>query len=489
MHARRSARSGAFEAGMPRPWLLCTALAVAVGLTGSLTVGDAPVRAADTGSITDGMQSREVLGLRSDRDYVADLVGTAADVGSERFGIPMTSAEFDDVDLDGRILFSNRVHRDVMPWVEEQPEFAGSWIDQKHDGKFVIQLTKARDPLIEGIGSRMPKVSRGWRVEGVDHSWTELETAVHRAPEVSREVDADGRLVLWGIDSRHNRVRLVYTLSTVEQMRSRKDELVSRLGVPVVIQSGEAPVDLDTSDLCSNGGSRNNCWDPILAGVRIYKDSVGHWDCTMGWHVYKESAEHKNQWLTAAHCVDPNVSPGTIDVTKMYHSSYFHGGHYVGILRAKLTGQDMDIARVGHQFASEATDRVFGHGANAVVHLHQHTKLSVNDPIMFSGATSGQLDGDGTVGGLVSIPYDCWDSNYLGIEVCGGAGTGMHGKSGDSGGPVYRKWMDDGVAHIRPIGILDASWQDGNVWTVRFALLKDAFAEWNGWEVRGANWP
>jgi hypothetical protein len=149
----------------------------------------------------------------------------------------------------------------------------------------------------------------------------------------------------------------------------------------------------------------------------------------------------------------------------------------------------MDIARVGHHYASEKTDRVFGHGANAVVHLHQHTQLSVDDVIMFSGATSGQGNGDGTDGGWVSDPYDCWTSNYLGTNVCGGAGRNMHGEGGDSGGPVYRKWSEDGAVHIKPIGVLDASWQEGDVWTVRFALLKDAFAAWDGWEVRGANWP
>lgn len=398
--------------------------------------------------------------------------------------VPSSSVALDGDDPNDRARFVTAFHDKVMPFLERQPEFAGTWVDEAHDGRMLVMLTKARDAVVEGVGTRMPANSLGWQAVEVEYSLAELEDSLARVPSVSRAVDPSGDLVGWGIDTKGNRLVLTFTDGTAERMRDQKDQFVERLGVPVMIETSGRPIDIDQSEICSHGGTRTNCWDPTLAGVRIYKDYVGNSDkaCTMGFHVYKATADKKNQWLTAGHC----TYPGTIDETEEYHSTDFHGGDPLGRLQATLlVSQQKDIARVGHWYASEATDRIFGLGTAIIV--DGAGGISDNDTVKFSGASSQDVK----QGTIINATY-CWYSSTVpGLEVCGArvqAPTpGDRPIGGDSGSPVFRRYTVGDTSHLTPVGIVNAAWELGSgdwVWT--FAKVKFILDNyWQGWEVRG----
>lgn len=269
---------------------------------------------------------------------------------------------------------------------------------------------------------------------------------------------------------------LTYTPATVERMESMRDELERRLGVTVHIDSGPLPVNLEN---CGSGSSRQNCWDPIRAGVWVYKDSVGSTSpgrCTMGFHIYKENGTPKNQWLTAGHCVHPGQVGGS-NPTKVYHSNSFHSGSHVGVVDASLynrASDPRDIARVTQKFAGEASERIYGHTGTYAITGHQD--FWVDEAIKFSGGTSGIQSG------FVKAKGKCWVSEGNGRTVCGGeAKDGLVSAGGDSGAPVYRKYTFAGDVYIGPIGIVN----DNAGGKMVFATLKYAFNQWNGWEVRG----
>lgn len=55
------------------------------------------------------------LGLNADVDYVQNLRSSADDVGSEKFNVPMTQAEYDE--MQERWKFATATRDTVMPYV------------------------------------------------------------------------------------------------------------------------------------------------------------------------------------------------------------------------------------------------------------------------------------------------------------------------------------------------------------------------------------
>jgi hypothetical protein len=84
--------------------------------------------------------------------------------------IPSSSVALDGDDPNDRARFVTAFHDKVMPFLERQPEFAGTWVDEAHDGRMLVMLTKARDAVVEGVGTRMPADSLGWQAVEVEYS-------------------------------------------------------------------------------------------------------------------------------------------------------------------------------------------------------------------------------------------------------------------------------------------------------------------------------
>lgn len=128
--------------GLARFRATTVAWAAVGALVATLTAPGAQIAVMGADQAVEGaMLLREVYGLPAGRSEVQSLIGSSRDVGSDRYGIPMTQAEVDNVDPDGRAKFSRAVRRDVLPWLEDEPKYAGAWLDQKKNGRLVVALT------------------------------------------------------------------------------------------------------------------------------------------------------------------------------------------------------------------------------------------------------------------------------------------------------------------------------------------------------------
>jgi hypothetical protein len=468
---------------------LSLALAVVLGVA---TVSSQPAQAAvSEDDIQSAMYLRGELGLPADRATVVGLAGTAKDVGSARHGIPLTATEEEAVDIDGRVAFADESSRSLMPWLTKQAVYGGAYLDQKDGGRLVIMLTKKDDAVVAGIKARMPNGKPGWRLEIVDYAWRELIAAVDGARAASRSVDANAEPTFVALDEQNNRVIVQYAPSKIDRMLSKQDELRNKLEVRVRVEEGKAPS--NTASVCGNGNSRTNCWNPMPAGVRTFSGSLsnGYKSCTMGWHIYKAGASKPNQWLTAGHCVHPQV-PGSNANKTVYHSPWYRGspGQAVGVRQSTLynTTHHFDIARISFNYPQDKTKRIYNM-ANAVVHGHPPFFYQ-GDVLKFSGATTNGIKTGKVQSTYVDWMSESWadDHNGTKLKVYGGwlishDGSNPVSLPGDSGAPVFRQWWKSGVKQLTPIGIINDNKQATG--TATFARLSSAFAAWPGWEVRG----
>ena len=79
------------------------------------------------GQLRSDVETRMSLGLNADVEYVQHLRGSAEDVGSEKFNVPMTQAEYDE--MQERWDFASATRSTIMPYVRELPTFAGTYYD------------------------------------------------------------------------------------------------------------------------------------------------------------------------------------------------------------------------------------------------------------------------------------------------------------------------------------------------------------------------
>lgn len=183
------------------------ALIMLASLTTLATPGEGQAAdSPDDVALDAAIANRKVLGLPADRADVRVLMSSSADVGTTAVGIPMTPRELEDVDMDGRVRFADRAARALIPYLESQASYAGSWIDQKADGWLVVMLTKRDQQVINGIEQRMPNGKRGWRLELADTPMSALESALRRAFDVSEDINPSAVLGEATIDTKQNRL-------------------------------------------------------------------------------------------------------------------------------------------------------------------------------------------------------------------------------------------------------------------------------------------
>ena len=129
------------------------------------------------GQLRGDVETRMSLGLNADVEYVRNLRGSAEDVGSDLFNVPMTQAELNE--MQGRWDFANATRDTVMPYVRELPTFAGAYYDHSSNGDLIILLTAADADVRNEISSLAP-AGRDTRVEIVDYTQSELRESIGR---------------------------------------------------------------------------------------------------------------------------------------------------------------------------------------------------------------------------------------------------------------------------------------------------------------------
>ena len=251
-----------------------SAMSISIARAFAVT-GPANALGASEGEIEQATYLREAFGLASDRGTVVSLMGSSRDVGSDSLRVPLTKTEKDDLQLNARMLFADQVSRNVIPFAEGLPTFAGAWFDQRANGRLVVALTKRDQAVEDKIRSMMPAKSRGLRFQLADSTFAQLDSAMHRAQSVASSVDSSAFIVSISINEPENRLELAFADGSDARMKAKTASLESRLDVAVKVRAGNRPVHL--AGQCGMGGpGTSNCWSPLLAGVRTYLQNVGN---------------------------------------------------------------------------------------------------------------------------------------------------------------------------------------------------------------------
>lgn len=355
-------------------------------------------------------------GLPSDRDAVVGVLGSGRDVGTARWGIPMTAEEEQQLDLPGRMAFAGEVKRTVVPFVESLRSSGGVYIDQHQNGSLVVLLTEPSAELETEIARRMPAGSRGFRVARVTHTEAQLRQALTRAWEAWGLVAPEVPLLGAGLDIIQNRVLFEVEPSGLDQAEGALAALEGLLEVPVGVAARSKDDSLDV-----NCTGRDHCFTPTKAGVRIYKgaiDSVA--ECTMAFHVVCNDGDV--EFVTAGHCGYGGsnnwyIKDGTADGLFMgaeQKTLYAAGGQ--DIMRVNLP-----VDQKSHQIYGDS--RVYG-GSGAC-------------PIVGQAACASRGTTDVIDCGTVRTTWTSWVSNTANITVWGGDMNDVASNPGDSGSPIF----------------------------------------------------
>lgn len=132
----------------------------------------------DSRLLDSAISSRETFGYRSDRAFVRNLQDSERDVGTAKYGIPLTEDEL--VDFERRLAIQRIVYEGFDEAARERPDFAGRYIDHAAGGRVVVLTTgnaaDARDDLV----AIEPRLANELVVREVQRTEAELRDASRR---------------------------------------------------------------------------------------------------------------------------------------------------------------------------------------------------------------------------------------------------------------------------------------------------------------------
>lgn len=325
----------------------------ALGIVSLLAVGPAMSALAESSSPSEpdlerAAEARAPYGLPIDTPTLERLLTDGSDVGTDRWGIPMTTEEDATVDLAGRMSYVQDLEVEVLPYVRSLPAFAGVWVDQLRDGGVVVMLTRRDTEVETTLEGMLPASSRGLWFSYVQHTEQELIDAARLAVVTWAEVDAAVEPIGVAVDTRDNEVEYRFLATDIAGAEAYLDDMRSHLGVSVSFVAEEAGSDT----ACQ---ARDNCHDPFRAGQFVRRANQTGFRCTMGFHI--EINGTNDQFLTAGHC-------GYSGSDDWYANNY----GLIGDERATLYAPNgIDIMRVKVDDADQMSDRIYMRDAWPIV--------------------------------------------------------------------------------------------------------------------------
>lgn len=397
-----------------------------------------------------GVAERQHYGLPADEATVRSIIATGQDVGSERWGIVLTAAEDEMLDLPGRGDHVASVGTLVLDHIRSSDDYAGAYVDQTAGGSVVVLLTRRDPAALQLIDSARAALDRGLEVRFVTASLRDLEAAMFRVWDVWPEHVGDGEPVTVSVDEFANTIVVGVQSADLVLANQSATALANDIGVNVVIEARD-----QLTDLCS---SRTNCPPPMKAGISVFRggNPPNHQaQCSMGFHIFTSTGQ--GRFVTAGHCgwtgSDNWYNPGT-SLSIGWQTVWQYGPGF---------SPSRDIMAV-HMPTSWMTNRLYG--SSLQVKSTAHPVL--NETICASL-------------GVSSDPYDCghvsdtshtWTSNTCSCVQHGAVAAGVTNTGGDSGSPMIGLGT-----YARATGLLAQgnNLVDGTVYFTRF---RDAMNTW-----------
>jgi hypothetical protein len=271
------------------------AVAAAVMLAGGtppvVAVDSSPVNTSvatsDRGDLGHATEFRAELGFDASSETVVQAAQDGIGYPDLTWGIPLSIAEA--AELQRRIKTMESVHPAVKA-AEEDPTWAGWWIDQRDGGTPVLQFAadpEAKRALVE---QRVPSGTKV-RIVQVATPIRELRAKQDEIADAADSLRPDGvQITNISVNTVSNRVD-VYLESVTD---AAKAVIWSRFGDAIVIgQRGTA-----TADLCPE----NACF-PVKGGMGM-TDQNSNWPCTVGYMAKRtDTTPDRLVFITAGHCV------------------------------------------------------------------------------------------------------------------------------------------------------------------------------------------
>jgi hypothetical protein len=383
------------------------------------------------------LRERAAFGLNAEAGTVSRLLHSSADVGSSKWGMPLTGEEEAALDLQGRMMFVHDVGVELLPFVRGLPAFAGAYVDQRDDGALVVLLTERDRETEQRILALRPAVDRGVGIRYVSHTYAKLREAAFRAwarwPAHYPEV----RVRSVALDTMNNRIRLRLDtpprLLDPDRVRAVRDDL----GVAFTMDSGAG----EASVACPGAAG---CIASPQAGGIIHRGAPGGPRCTIGFHI--RVGPH-DEFLTSGHCGHGGAM------------EWYHDGTLVGRQIASLYQQNgYDVMRV----------RLVGRETSALLHGQWMPVIGADQPIQGQVVCASLGRSERVDCGVVSAEWVSWTDGICQCTSWGADVDGMEIRQGDSGSPIYQ--LDGGGGAIA-IGIVSTT-------SGKFALVVSALARW-----------
>lgn len=354
--------------------------------------------------------------------------------------------------------------------------WAGSeiaWIDEYRVQELTIWM---KFDALDEAAARLEQVTDGIQVDfevrltARAHSWVELETAqdeLNAALIDGRRPDANSELVVATYDY------LREVGAGFVGMSIRDNSLVAYFrpgdplpeattpakAFPIVARVlEEEPVDTGPPS-CDRTGCHTT-----RGGIRIFSANNG--DCTTGFAVVDGSDE---DWVTAAHCVDPDP---VVELQGYFlRASGSYPSHFDHTTRANIgpdqsrntaNGSRSEQVEIG-ETDQLVTNRVYIDAASPgqlITSVESTTTLSYNDRVCVSGKSSGYRCG------LVTDPSDT--SQINGTSYSDQVRATYVSTNGDSGAPVVMQYQRSRAVSIHSGGNTGdkASSKAGNLWSM-----------------------
>lgn len=191
--------------------------------------------AADPVLLERAAAEREVYGLATDMTTMLRLFA-GADVGTAKWGIPLTEEEEQALDLDARMTFVDELNDKLLPYARSLPTFAGAWVDQLHEGGVVIALTEMDPVTVQAVTDLLPPDSRGLEFQSASNSYQTLKRKVDEAREAMSLVAPDVKITSVSIDTTRNGVRIKISKASSEGGIAAAPVVEQRVGVPIFLE-------------------------------------------------------------------------------------------------------------------------------------------------------------------------------------------------------------------------------------------------------------
>ncbi len=385
------------------------------------------------------VEERRELNLPHDPEFVASLVGSEADVGTDKYGVVLTQEEV--VDYENQRQFEAAVDDQIIPLATADADVVGLWIDHSRGGAIVLQTLESNPALEARIRAAEPADSRGIIFETVNDTREELWSAVDAVWEIKSTVTPELEVLSVAADTPANAVRIEVAPTDLALGDELSAAVQRETGVDVFSVAGER----DVESACY---TRDHCTAPMKAGNRLHKGSNGGSTCTQGFRV---TVGTDDQIVTAGHC-------GFEGANSWYHQGYGVVGWENSSLYNCSTNACQDIMRIQIDNNQDS--------AKVIFRSAQITSIGMT-PVGYSVCASLGKSATWDCGVLGDDYLTWW--GYLAQKVQkGGDVNGMGIVLGDSGSPIVQ-----GASNKQHIGMGIVSTLSG-----RFARMDFALNSW-----------